>query len=170
MVPVVLAAIAAVALGATVIEKHFTLDCTLPGPDHKASLEPAAFKAMVTRLRETAAALGDGVKRPHPAELDTRQLVRRSWHAARSMVAGDILRESDLELKRPLGGIGPAVLSVHAVAADLATRALVRIEVSDLDLHRALRAVWPSGRTPRGPASDLLTIATRSLTNRADRR
>jgi DNA-binding transcriptional LysR family regulator len=69
-----------------------------------------------------------------------------------------------------IGGIGPAVLSVHAVAAELTTRALVRVEVSDLDLHRALRAVWPSGRTPRGPASDLLTIATRSLTQRADRR
>jgi DNA-binding transcriptional LysR family regulator len=69
-----------------------------------------------------------------------------------------------------IGGIGPAVLSIHAVEADLATRALIRVEVSDLDLHRALRAVWPAGRTPRGPASDLLTIATRSLTHRADRR
>ncbi|SES21346.1 transcriptional regulator [Lentzea xinjiangensis] len=69
-----------------------------------------------------------------------------------------------------IGGIGPAVLSVHAVAADLATRALVRVEVAGLDLRRALRAVWPAGRTPRGPASDLLTIATRSLTHRADRR
>jgi DNA-binding transcriptional LysR family regulator len=69
-----------------------------------------------------------------------------------------------------IGGIGPAVLSVHAVAADLETRMLVRVEVGDVDLHRALRAVWPAGRTPRGPASDLLTIATRTLTHRADRR
>jgi DNA-binding transcriptional LysR family regulator len=69
-----------------------------------------------------------------------------------------------------IGGIGPAVLSVHAVEADLATRQLIRVEVSDVDLHRALRAVWPAGRTPRGPASDLLSIATRSLSNRADRR
>ncbi|MFD5826388.1 LysR family transcriptional regulator [Lentzea sp. NPDC060358] len=68
------------------------------------------------------------------------------------------------------GGIGPAVLSVRAVAADLATRALVRVEVTGLDLHRDLRAVWPAGQTPRGPAADLLTIATRSLTTRADRR
>ncbi|WP_312878576.1 LysR substrate-binding domain-containing protein [Lentzea indica] len=69
-----------------------------------------------------------------------------------------------------IGGIGPAVLSLHTVATDIATRTLVRVEVSDLDLHRALRAVWPAGRTPRGPASDLLTIATRTLTHRADRR
>ncbi len=69
-----------------------------------------------------------------------------------------------------IGGIGPAVLSAHAVAADLATRALVRVEVTDLDLARALRAVWPQGRTPRGPASDLLTIAMRTLPGRGDRR
>lgn len=99
------AAIAAVALGAGVIEKHFTLDCDLPGPDHKASLEPAAFAAMVTRIREVGAMLGDGVKEPASAELDTAALVRRSWHAAREIKAGSRLSGDDVVLVRPADGI-----------------------------------------------------------------
>jgi N,N'-diacetyllegionaminate synthase len=101
------AAVAAVALGATVIEKHFTLDCAAAGPDHRASLEPDDFARMVHRLRETALALGDGIKRPNAAEQDTAKLVRRSWHAARSLQAGQILGEDDIVLKRPLGGLPP---------------------------------------------------------------
>lgn len=101
------AAIAAVALGATVIEKHFTLDRAAAGPDHRASLEPDDFARMVRRLRETALALGDGIKRPNAAEQDTARLVRRSWHAARSLQAGQILVEDDIVLKRPLGGLPP---------------------------------------------------------------
>ncbi len=102
---------------------------------------------------------------------------RQAWEHA--LLAAGVTRSADplLEMSSTTairaaatGGIGPAVLSAHAVAADLATRALVQVEVTGLDLHRALRAVWPAGRTPRGPASDLLTIATRSLSHRADRR
>ncbi len=102
------AAIAAVALGASVIEKHFTLDRNLPGPDHKASLEPQAFAAMATRLRETRVMLGDGVKRPTPAEIETAKLVRRSWHTTRGLSAGHVLTESDVTLKRPADGLPPS--------------------------------------------------------------
>ncbi|KJK50614.1 LysR family transcriptional regulator [Lentzea aerocolonigenes] len=102
---------------------------------------------------------------------------RQAWEHALKAKGIDKNAEPLLEMSSTtaikaaaIGGIGPAVLSVHAVEADLATRVLIRVEVSDVDLHRTLRAVWPAGRTPRGPASDLLTIATRSLTHRADRR
>lgn len=102
---------------------------------------------------------------------------RQAWEHALKTAGIDASAVALLEMSSTtaikaaaIGGIGPAVLSVHAVAAELETRTLVRVEVSDLDLHRALRAVWPAGRTPRGPASDLLTIATRTLTHRADRR
>lgn len=122
-------AVAAVALGATVIEKHFTLDRTLPGPDHRASLEPAEFKAMATRLREISVALGDGIKRPHPSEIDTRQLVRRSWHTTRPLAAGTVLQDADLILKRPLGGVDPAV--------NLLGRRLVRSVAGDAPVTEA---------------------------------
>ena len=100
-------AIAATALGATVIEKHFTLDRTLPGPDHKASLEPDELARMVKCIRETSQALGDGVKAPSPVEIDTAVLVRRSWHAARELSADTILTAADLTLKRPADGLMP---------------------------------------------------------------
>ncbi len=102
------AAIAAVALGASVIEKHFTLDRNLPGPDHGASLEPDEFARMVHRLRQTTLALGDGIKRPAPGEAETATLVRRSWHASRDLAAGEVLRPQDLVLKRPADGLRPA--------------------------------------------------------------
>jgi N-acetylneuraminate synthase/N,N'-diacetyllegionaminate synthase len=101
------AAIAAVALGATVIEKHFTLDRRLPGPDHTASLEPDELARMITRIHEVEAMLGDGVKRPAPGELDTARLVRRSWHAARDIEAGAVLGDGDVRLLRPTGGLPP---------------------------------------------------------------
>ena len=97
-----------VALGARVIEKHFTLDRTLPGPDHQASLEPDALAAMITRLRQTVTALGDGEKRPAPGEIETAALVRRSWHAMRDLVAGAVVGGSDVVLKRPADGLDPA--------------------------------------------------------------
>ncbi|MGI5498663.1 LysR family transcriptional regulator [Lentzea sp. CA-135723] len=103
----------------------------------------------------------------------TRQAWEHALKAAGVTESADPLLEmsSTTAIKAAaIGGIGPAVLSIHTVAADIAARTLVRVEVGDVDLHRALRAVWPSGTTPRGPASDLLTIATRSLTHRADRR
>lgn len=106
------AAIAAVALGARVVEKHFTLDRTLPGPDHKASLEPQAFATMVRRIREVEAMLGDGIKRPAPGETEVAALVRRSWHAARALEAGCIVEPSDVRLMRPAAGLPPAATPV----------------------------------------------------------
>lgn len=100
-------AIAAVALGARVIEKHLTLDVDASGPDHAASLEPDGFAIMVRRLRETAMALGDGVKAPTPDEVAVAALVRRSWHAARDLEAGRRLTEGDVCLKRPAAGLAP---------------------------------------------------------------
>jgi N,N'-diacetyllegionaminate synthase len=101
-------AIAAVALGACVIEKHFTLDRALPGPDHKASLEPDELKAFVDKLHSTAAALGDGIKKPVPGERETAMLVRRSWHATRPLKGGTVLTAGDVTLKRPASGLSPA--------------------------------------------------------------
>lgn len=101
------AAISAVALGATLIEKHFTLDRRLPGPDHKASLEPDELAAMIAALREIPAMLGDGIKRPVPGEAETAALVRRSWHAARDLPIDRYLEASDLVLKRPADGLPP---------------------------------------------------------------
>ncbi len=100
-------AIAAVALGARVVEKHLTLDANAPGPDHAASLEPNAFATMVRRLHETAGALGDGVKAPTPDEVTMAALVRRSWHAAHNIEAGHRLTEEDVCLKRPATGLAP---------------------------------------------------------------
>ena len=117
------AAIAAVALGASVIEKHFTLDRNAPGPDHRASLEPDDFTCMVQRLRATAQALGDGVKRPAPGEAETARLGRRSWHAAHDLAAGIVIQKTDVVLKRPASGLPPAIdpsgrRILSAVAAD----------------------------------------------------
>jgi N-acetylneuraminate synthase len=98
-------AVAAVARGATIIEKHITLDVSLPGPDHKASLDPAAFAAMVRGIRAAEAAIGDGVKRLMPSEVATRTIVRRSIVAARDLPAGTVLADADLAVKRPGNGI-----------------------------------------------------------------
>jgi len=100
-------ACAAVALGASVIEKHFTLNRALPGPDHAASLEPDELARMIGRLRDVAAALGDGEKRPSASERDTAALVRRSWHAARDLPAGAVIGPGDVALKRPADGLAP---------------------------------------------------------------
>jgi N-acetylneuraminate synthase len=99
--------IAAVALGATVIEKHFTLDRTLPGPDHRASLEPDELKAMVQGIRNIEMALGDGIKRPSPSELKNKPLARKSLVAARPIKAGEAFSEDNLMAKRPGTGISP---------------------------------------------------------------
>jgi N,N'-diacetyllegionaminate synthase len=99
--------IAAVALGATVIEKHFTLDRNLPGPDHKASLEPDELNSMVAQIRNIEQALGDGMKRPMPSELENLELVRRSLVAKSSIKQGEIFSELNLSVKRPGTGISP---------------------------------------------------------------
>ena len=99
--------IAAVALGATVIEKHFTLDRNLPGPDHKASLEPDELNSMVTQIRNIEQALGDGVKRTMPSELENIDLIRRSIVAKYSIREDEIFSELNLSVKRPGTGISP---------------------------------------------------------------
>lgn len=105
--PGIEAAVAAVALGATVIEKHFTLDRTLPGPDHAASLEPAELAALVTAIRHIEAALGDGEKRPMPSELANRDVARKSLVAAAPIRAGELFSEANIAAKRPGTGISP---------------------------------------------------------------
>lgn len=102
--------VAAVALGAKVIEKHFTLDHQLPGPDQKASLEPDEFARMVREIRHIELALGNGVKAPKPTELPVRELVRRSVTLLRPLPAGSILQPTDLDLLRPGTGIPPKSL------------------------------------------------------------
>jgi N-acetylneuraminate synthase len=99
--------IAAVALGATVIEKHFTLDRYLPGPDHRASLEPDELKAMVQGVRNIELALGDGIKRPSPSELKNKPIARKSIVAAHPIKAGEVFSEENLMAKRPGTGISP---------------------------------------------------------------
>lgn len=99
--------IAAVALGATVIEKHFTLDNNLPGPDHKASLEPHALKAMVEAIRHIELSLGNGVKEISESERKNITIARKSIVAATHISAGEIFSEENLTVKRPGGGISP---------------------------------------------------------------
>ncbi len=117
-------AIAAVARGARYLEKHFTLDRTLPGPDHQASLEPDELAALVRAVRDVEAALGDGIKRPAPSELPVRDVARKSLVAARDLAAGSVLRQEDVVILRPGTGISPARLpdvigrrTVRAIAA-----------------------------------------------------
>jgi len=100
-------AIAAVAMGATVIEKHFTLDRNLPGPDHKASLELPELKAMVTAIRNIEVALGDGIKRLTPSEAINKPVARKSLVASRPITAGEIFTAENLTAKRPGTGISP---------------------------------------------------------------
>ena len=100
-------AIAAVAMGATVIEKHFTLDCNLPGPDHQASLEPAELKAMVTAIRNIEIALGDGIKRLTPSEARNKPVARKSLVASRAISIGEMFTAENLTTKRPGTGISP---------------------------------------------------------------
>ncbi|MBS1189845.1 MAG: N-acylneuraminate-9-phosphate synthase [Rhodocyclaceae bacterium] len=100
-------AVAAVALGAEVIEKHFTLDRSLPGPDHQASLEPEELKALVAAIRNVEVALGDGIKRPTPSEARNRPIARKSIVAARDIKRGEILDACNLAIKRPGTGLSP---------------------------------------------------------------
>lgn len=100
-------AIAAVALGATVIEKHFTLDRNLPGPDHKASLEPEELKGMVTAIRNIEIALGDGIKRLTSSEVRNKPVARKSLVANQVIKAGSVFSAQNITAKRPGTGISP---------------------------------------------------------------
>lgn len=101
------APLAAVSLGASVIEKHFTLDRNLQGPDHAASIEPKDLKILIQFIRNVEVALGDGIKKPTSSEYLNRSVVRKSIHLSKPLVRGDIIRESDLIMKRPGDGISP---------------------------------------------------------------
>lgn len=99
--------IAAVAMGAICIEKHFTLDCNMKGPDHKASLEPDQLKSMVEAIRNIEKALGSDIKKPSKSELENINVVRKSIVAKTKISKGDIFNEKNLSVKRPSGGISP---------------------------------------------------------------
>ena len=122
--------IAAVAMGATVIEKHFTLDCNLPGPDHKASLEPAELIAMVTAIRNIEVALGDGIKRLAPSEARNKTVVRKSLVASRVIKAGEVFTAENLTVKRPGTGISP--MRWDEVLGKKALREFIEDELIDL--------------------------------------
>jgi len=112
--------VAAVALGASVIEKHFTTDRSLPGPDHRASLEPDELKMMISSIRHVEQALGDGLKRPSASELPNRDVVRKSIVAAAAIQCGERLTEQNLTVKRPGNGVSP--LLWDQVIGRIATR------------------------------------------------
>jgi N,N'-diacetyllegionaminate synthase len=101
------APIVASALGAVLVEKHFTLDRNMEGPDHRASVEPAELMAMVKGMSASRAVLGDGVKKVVACELDNRSLIRKSLVAMNDLPKGHVITSSDLAAKRPLGGVEP---------------------------------------------------------------
>jgi sialic acid synthase SpsE len=122
--------IAAVALGATVIEKHFTLDRNLPGPDHQASLEPKELKAMVDAIRNIEMALGDGIKRPSASELKNIPIARKSLVATKSIRAGESFSANNIGTKRPGTGISPMLWD--DVIGRKATRDFIQDELISL--------------------------------------
>ncbi|WP_392344249.1 N-acetylneuraminate synthase [Pseudoalteromonas prydzensis] len=99
--------VSAVAKGAVLIEKHFTTDKTLPGPDHKASLNPVELKAMVDGIRTVEKVLGDGIKGPRPSEVKNKNIARKSLVAAKEIAAGEDFSAENLTVKRPGDGISP---------------------------------------------------------------
>lgn len=123
-------AIAAAAMGATVIEKHFTLDRTLPGPDHKASLEPGELKAMIAAIRNVEQALGDGIKRPSTSERKNINIARKSLVAACPIRAGERFSETNLTAKRPGTGLSP--MRWDEVVGQIAPRDFAADELIDL--------------------------------------
>ena len=112
--------IAAVALGACVIEKHLTLDQTMEGPDHKASLEPDEFKAMVHAIRNIEKALGDGIKKPSKSEIKNMAITRKSIVALRAIKSGEIFSVDNLTVKRPGTGISP--MDLNKIIGQIARR------------------------------------------------
>lgn len=116
--------LAAVALGAVCIEKHFTMDRNLPGPDHKASLEPAELKTLVAQVRDVTAALGSPIKAPTSAEEDTKAVARRSMVAMKDIRRGEGFSASDLSALRPAGGLSP--MAVWDLARSQAKRDYTR--------------------------------------------
>ena len=126
--------IAAVAMGAKVIEKHFTLSRDLEGPDHKASLEPSELKAMVQAIRDVEAALGDGIKRPQAEELNTAAVARKSIVATRRIPESKLIEEGDLQLLRP--GTGLNADQIPLVLGRTACRTIEAGEMIGLEMLR----------------------------------
>lgn len=122
--------IAAVAMGAKVIEKHFTLDCTMEGPDHKASLEPQELYEMVRAIRNIESALGNGEKKPADVELPNRAVARKSIIASKNIRKGDILSVENLTTKRPGNGISP--MRWYEVLGTVAVRDFMEDELIEL--------------------------------------
>lgn len=125
-------ALAAVAMGACVIEKHFTLDRGLPGPDHRASLEPDELATLIEGIRKIELALGHGRKEPAASELNTAAVARKSLVAAQDIVAGTVLTESLLAIKRPGTGLPPVLrpsLVGRVAAQDIAAGTLLSLEM-----------------------------------------
>ena len=94
-------------MGATIIEKHFTLNRQMEGPDHRASLEPQEFAAMVQGIRALEKAYGDGIKRPTPSEMLNMPIVRKSIVASRKINAGELFSSENISVKRPGTGVSP---------------------------------------------------------------
>ena len=123
-------ATAAAALGASVIEKHFTLDKNLPGPDHKASLEPDELKRMVTAIRNIELAMGDGIKRLTPSELLNKKVARKSLVAIKAIKAGETFSADNIMAKRPGTGISP--MNWDAVVGSKASKSFDADELIEL--------------------------------------
>ena len=122
-------AIAAVAMGATLIEKHFTMDRGLPGPDHRASVDPGQFAQMVRAIRNVEVAMGDGIKRPSPSEIHNRPIARKSLVAARPIAAGELFSAENLAVKRPGTGVSP--MRLDELTGKVAHRAFDTDELID---------------------------------------
>ena len=121
------ASIAAVSLGATIIEKHITLDSNMPGPDHKASMEPKDFQDMVSAIRNIERGLGNGIKAPTSEELEMRTVARKSLVANKKIEKGEIFTRENLTVKRPGNGVSP--MSINEV---IGTKAVYSFEENDL--------------------------------------
>jgi N-acetylneuraminate synthase/N,N'-diacetyllegionaminate synthase len=126
------ASIAAVALGACVIEKHFTLDRNLPGPDHKASLQPDELKEMIEAIRVVEKAMGDGIKQPSAEEEKIKQIARKSVVAGTNILPGTIITEDMLKIKRPGTGIAPK--DIKHVIGKIAKEAIIKDTIIKWDM------------------------------------
>lgn len=122
--------IAAAAMGATVIEKHFTLDKNMEGPDHKASLNPAELKQMVSAIRNIEQAIGNGLKEPSSSEMANKAVARKSIVASRSIKQGEVFSEDNLTTKRPGTGISP--MKWYDVVGKIAVRDFKEDEIIEL--------------------------------------
>jgi N,N'-diacetyllegionaminate synthase len=116
----ILISMAAVALGAVVIEKHFTLDKDMEGPDHKASLSPSELSDLIRGIREIERAIGDGIKSPTLSEIENAKVARKSLVASKYIAAGDIFSEDNLTVKRPGTGISP--MKINQIFGTLSPR------------------------------------------------